>query len=164
MTKTMSLHGVLMRIQGIGVLIGGPSGIGKSEAALGLIDRGAQLVADDAPLFRNQQDSIIGHCSPALQGKLQVHGLGVLDLAQLYGSEVICPQVPLELIICLSDQPQPKSHQAINKQRSVLLKDIPEIVIPVNQPRNCALLIDCVVRTYLVAKKGYNAPLNLEQN
>ncbi len=163
MTKTISLHGVLMRIEDMGVLISGPSGIGKSEAALALVERGGQLVADDAPLFTLEKSTLLGRSSALLQNKLQVHGLGVLDIAQLYGADAICQQTSLELIISLSDQPQPKSLKPDQKLRRVLSLDIPEITLPINQPRDSALLIHCAVRTYLTAKKGYNAALTIEQ-
>jgi HPr kinase/phosphorylase len=93
--------GSLVSINGQGVLISGPAGVGKSSLALALIDRGHQLVADDGPRFERCGDKVVGFCPPDFQGKLLVTGLGPLDLNQLYGPAALVEQVPLALLVAL---------------------------------------------------------------
>jgi len=95
----LSLHGVFLAIFDRGVLLQGPSGCGKSECALHLLDRGHQLIADDAPLFFRANDTVIGHSPLSLQNLLEVRGLGIIDVQQLYGTKAILLEKPLELII-----------------------------------------------------------------
>ena len=99
LAEVIVLHGVFMEVYGTGVLLRGESGIGKSELALELINRGHRLIADDAPQFaRITPDAIRGHCPEALQNFLEVRGLGILNIRDMFGDSAIKPAKNLQLI------------------------------------------------------------------
>ena len=159
----LTLHGVFMEVMAIGVLIAGPSGIGKSELALELITRGHRLIADDAPQFsRIAPDIVNGTCPPALQDFLEVRGLGVINIRELFGDSAIKSNKYLRLIIRL--EPMDKE-QVLKLDRlrgsyninNVLDLEIPEITLPVAPGRNLAVLLECAARNHILESNGYDA-------
>lgn len=99
-----SVHGVMMRVGGIGVLLAGPAGSGKSQFALELLTRGHQLVADDCVDCALTPDGRLMTRSPAFsQGFLQVRGLGVINVPKLFGAAALCQSVELQLQVCLAE-------------------------------------------------------------
>lgn len=159
----MVLHGVFMEVMAIGVLITGPSGIGKSELALELITRGHRLVADDAPQFsRIAPDIINGYCPEILADFLEVRGLGIINVRELFGNNAIKSNKYLRLIIRL--EPMGKERllkldrlEGSYRTQRVLEVDIPEITVPVAPGRNLAVLVECAAHSHLLRISGYNA-------
>ncbi len=159
----LTLHGVYMEVMAIGVLITGPSGIGKSELALELISRGHRLIADDAPLFsRIAPDIINGTCPQTLQDFLEVRGLGIINVRELFGDSAIKRNKYLRLIVQL--QPMDTDNllsldrlEGSYSTRSVLDMDIPEITLPVAPGRNLAIMMECAARNHILRDSGYNA-------
>lgn len=157
------LHGVFMEVMGIGVLLTGPSGIGKSELALDLISRGHRLIADDAPEFRRSSpDRIRGRSPPLLKDFLEVRGLGILNVRAMFGDASIVETKRLRLIVRLdniSDDTTWNVDRIGNSQRkrSILDIDIPEVQIPVAPGRNVAVIIEAAVRNHVLYLNGYNA-------
>ena len=159
----ITIHGVFMEVIAIGVLVTGPSGIGKSELALELITRGHRLVADDAPQFsRIAPDIISGSCPPALQDFLEVRGIGIINVRELFGDSVIKINKYLRLIVRL--EPMDKEYlvkidrlAGTYKTRKVLDIDIPEITVPVTPGRNLAVLVECAARNHMLRTSGYSA-------
>lgn len=157
------LHGVFMEIAGTGVLLAGPSGLGKSELALDLISRGHRLVADDAPEFaRTARGTICGTCPDALQNFLEVRGLGILNVCEMYGEEAVQSSQHLELIIKLTPAGQTPSKaedriQPPEGKTDVLGVDIPTIVLPVAPNRNLAVWVEAAARSRSLSKRGYVA-------
>ena len=159
----LTLHGVYLEVHAIGVLITGPSGVGKSELALELITRGHRLVADDAPQFsRLAPDIINGTCPAALQDFLEVRGLGIINVRELFGDSAIKINKYLRLIIRL----EPLSKESIKQidrlegsytTRNILDLEIPEITLPVAPGRNLAVLLECAARNHMLRISGYNA-------
>lgn len=161
---TTVLHGVFMEVMTIGVLITGPSGIGKSELALELIARGhSRLVADDAPKFsRIAPDIIRGSCPELLRDFLEVRGLGIINVRKLYGDNSIKNDKYLRLIIQLERMDESKLLQLDRlggsyKERNILGVTIPEITLPVAPGRNLAVLLECAVRNHILRVGGYSA-------
>ncbi len=159
----LTLHGVYLEIHAIGVLITGPSGVGKSELALELITRGHQLVADDAPQFsRIAPDIINGSCPSALQDFLEVRGLGIINVRELFGDSAIKINKYLRLIIRLEHLSE-ESNKQINRlegsytTQTILDLEIPEITLPVASGRNLAILLECAARNHMLRMSGYNA-------
>jgi HPr kinase/phosphorylase len=102
LAESQVMHGVFMEVMGIGVLLQGESGTGKSELALELINRGQRLIADDAPIFRRlDPNTLVGHCPPVLQDYLEVRGLGLLNIRAMFGDSAVKQQMPLHLIVRL---------------------------------------------------------------
>lgn len=161
---TTVLHGVFMEVMTIGVLITGPSGIGKSELALELIARGhSRLVADDAPKFsRIAPDIVRGSCPELLRDFLEVRGLGIINVRKLYGDNSIKNDKYLRLIIRLERMEENRLLQLDRlggsyRDCQVLGVKIPEITLPVAPGRNLAVLLECAVRNHVLRVGGYNA-------
>ena len=159
----LTLHGVYMEVMAIGVLITGSSGIGKSELALELISRGHRLIADDAPQFSKIAPDIInGTCPKSLQDFLEVRGLGILNVRELFGDNAIKKNKYLKLIVQLQPMNM-KNHLQIDRlegsynTRNLLDMSIPEITLPVAPGRNLAVMMECAARNHILRDDGYNA-------
>lgn len=157
----VTLHGVFMEIYSIGVLITGESGSGKSELALELITRGHRLVADDAPEFTQiAPDVLDGTCPELLQDMLELRGLGVLNIRQMFGDTAVKRNKYLRLIVHLtrpSLEPRPSGLERITGElgvRRVLDLDVPMITLPVMPGRNLAVLTEAATRAHLLRVKG----------
>lgn len=157
----VTLHGVFMEIYSIGVLITGESGSGKSELALELITRGHRLVADDAPEFTQiAPDVLDGTCPEMLQDMLELRGLGVLNIRQMFGDTAVKRNKYLRLIVHLtrpSLEPRPSGLERITGElgvRRVLDLDVPMITLPVMPGRNLAVLTEAATRAHLLRVKG----------
>lgn len=156
----ITLHGVFMEIYSIGVLVTGDSGAGKSELALELISRGHRLVADDAPEFTQiAPDVLDGTCPELLQDLLEVRGLGVLNIREMFGDTAVKRNKYLRLIVHLDQDVQP-SDEAMARitgethSRKVLDLDVPVVELPVAAGRNLAVLTEAAVRLHLLRSKG----------
>ena len=162
LARSQTLHGVLMEIYSIGVLVTGEPGTGKSELALDLITRGHRLVADDAPEFNLiAPDVIDGTCPDLLRDLLEVRGLGVLNVREMYGHTAVKDSKYLRLVLHL----QPSSEQGGDRdgmqrltgvlgQREILGVKVPQITIPVAPGRNLAVLAEAAVRNHMLKTKG----------
>ncbi len=163
LSEVVTLHGVFMEVTAVGVLLTGPSGVGKSELALELITRGHRLVADDAPEFsRIAPDIINGRCPRSLSDFLEVRGIGIINVRQLFGDSAIKSNKYLRFIIRL--QPMDTEHlreldrlSGSHSTRRILDIDIPEITIPVGPGRNLAVLVECAVRNHILRMSGYDS-------
>jgi HPr kinase/phosphorylase len=157
----VTLHGVFMEIYSIGVLITGESGSGKSELALELVTRGHRLVADDAPEFTQiAPDVLDGTCPELLQDLLEVRGLGVLNVRQMFGDTAVKKNKYLRLVVHLTKphlEPQPSGMERITgdlSARRVLDLDVPQITLPVMPGRNLAVLAEAATRAHILRAKG----------
>src|SRR5574338_1488673 len=159
--KTCSIDGVLMDVLGMGVLISGESGLGKSELALELISRGHGLVADDVvELARIAPHAIEGRCPPLLRDLLEVRGLGLLDIRTIFGETAVRRKMTLKLIVHLvrrstmDDAYQRLPLEALTED--VLGLAIPKVVIPVAAGRNLAVLTEAAVRSTVLQLRGFD--------
>lgn len=166
----ITLHGVFMEVMAIGVLITGPSGIGKSELALELITRGHRLIADDAPQFSKIAPDIInGTCPDALRDFIEVRGLGIINIRKLYGDSAIKSNKYLRLIVRLEPMGKDQMLQLDRlegsyRARKLLDMEIPEITLPVAPGRNLAILLECAARNHSLRMSGYNASQEFIEN
>lgn len=160
---SVTLHGVFMDVSGFGVLLRGNSAIGKSEMALGLINRGHRLIADDAVDFKRVgSETLIGSCPPLLQDFLEVRGLGILNIRVMFGDTAIKDSKRLQLIVHMAtfDQEELKLIDRLHgmyRTETILDVAIPEVTIPVAPGRNLAVLIETAVRNQVLKHNGYNA-------
>lgn len=156
----VTLHGVFMEIYSIGVLVTGDSGLGKSELALELISRGHRLVADDAPEFTQiAPDVLDGTCPDLLQDLLEVRGLGVMNIRQMFGDTAVKKNKYLRLVVHLvrAQEPSAEAMARITGEsgsRKVLDLDVPVVELPVAAGRNLAVLTEAAVRLHLLRSKG----------
>lgn len=163
LTKTLAprclMHGVFIDVLGVGVLIAGESGLGKSELGLELISRGHGLVADDAVEFsRVTPNRIEGRCPPMLQNMLEVRGLGLLDIKTIFGETAVRRKMRLNLIVHLikrSAMDNDFQRLPLDAQtQEVLGLPIHKVIIPVAAGRNLAVLVEAAVRNTIMQLRG----------
>lgn len=153
------MHGVFMDVLGIGVLLSGESGLGKSELALELISRGHGLVADDAVEFAQVAPGIIdGYCPELLQNMLEVRGLGLLDIRTIFGESSVRRKMRLRLIVqlvkALSQEEERERLPIQDTTQEVLGLPIRKVVLPVAAGRNLAVLVEAAVRNTILQLRG----------
>jgi HPr kinase/phosphorylase len=157
-------HGVLMDVLGLGVLITGDSGVGKSELGLELISRGHGLVADDVvEISRLAPNTLEGRCPPVLKDFIEVRGLGLLDVRTIFGETAVRPKMKLKLIAQL-DKPAPAGNRDATERlplaeqsEEILGVTVRKVVIPVAAGRNLAVLLEAAVRNYILQLRGINS-------
>ncbi len=141
-------HGVLMNVYGQGVLILGDSGIGKSETAIELLKRGHRLVADDAVEIRRISDSLYGSAPDIIRHYIEIRGIGLIDVQQLFGMGAVQLDTEIELIIQLEHWVQGKFYDRIGlgeEKYSILGVDLPIVTVPVRPGRNLAGIVEIAV-------------------
>lgn len=151
---------MLLRVHGIGVLISGASGSGKSITALELVARGHALVADDAVEIRKSPGARLeATCVPLLRGRLAVRELGVLDLRALYGSRAVRRRQRLDLVIRLTTRRPLNARALLSGRRStrrILNCPIPVLSLSVNVGHNLATLVEAACLAQRLRQRGYN--------
>ncbi|MBC7203551.1 MAG: HPr kinase/phosphorylase, partial [Pusillimonas sp.] len=152
-----TVHGVFLDVLGLGVLIMGDSGLGKSELALELISRGHGLVADDAvELSRTAPGIIEGHCPPLLQNLLEVRGLGLLDIRTIFGETSVRRKMRLKLIVQLV-RANAENFERLPIQdltQDILDTPIRRVMLQVAAGRNLAVLVEAAVRNTILSLRG----------
>ena len=164
LAETAERHGVLMDVLGLGVLITGDSGVGKSELGLELISRGHGLVADDVvEISRLAASTLEGRCPALLRDFLEVRGLGLLNIRTIFGETAVRPKMKLKLIAHLE---KPLSGTVRETRERLPLAELSEdilgitvrkVVIPVAEGRNLAVLVEAAVRNYILQLRGVDS-------
>jgi HPr kinase/phosphorylase len=163
LAESSVMHGVFLDVLGMGVLITGESGVGKSELGLELISRGSGLVADDVvELYRIAPETLEGRCPPLLKDFLEVRGLGVLDIRTIFGETSVRPRMNLKLIVHLD---RPAGSDGVRLERlplaassqNVLGVDVRKVTVPVAAGRNLAVLVEAAVRNYVLQLRGIDS-------
>lgn len=155
-----TMHGVLLDIAGVGVLITGNAGIGKSETALDLISRGHRLVADDTVILKNTGENIIGTCPEKIQYFMEVRGIGIINVKSMFGSGAVRPEKTVDLIAELVPWEQIKDYDRLgNEKMSVDILGIEKqkLLIPVSPGRNIPIIIETAARKFRLEQLGYSA-------
>lgn len=163
LSEYVTQHGVFLEVLGVGVLLAGLSGIGKSELALELVTRGNRLIADDIIEFRKiSPDTIAGMCPAILKDFIEVRGLGILNIRAMFGDNALINRKKLSLIINLQilKDGVPKARDRLDgghNYKTILDVDIPEITLPVAAGRSLAVIVEAAVRNHILTMNGYNA-------
>jgi HPr kinase/phosphorylase len=157
-----TLSGGLLRIFGIGLLILGDSGVGKSESALELISRGHRFVCDDVVQIRkDEMGKIVGSAVPLSRNFMEIRGLGIINIKKIYGAESISPQANIDLVVELKRWKEGKEYDRLGlkfpESHDILGIAVPKISIPVAPGRNIATLVEVACKVFLLKKKGYLA-------
>jgi HPr kinase/phosphorylase len=162
LADSTTVHGVFLDVLGVGVLITGASGVGKSELALELISRGSGLIADDViEFYRIGPETVEGRCPALLKDFLEVRGLGVLNIRTVFGEAALRPRKNLKLIVHL-EKPTP-DHAPIERlplrpgSEDVMGVSVCKVTIPVAAGRNLAVLTEAAVRNYVLQLRGVDS-------
>ncbi len=163
-----TVHGVLVDVDGIGILITGDSGVGKSETALELIKRSHRLVADDAVEIKKlDDDMIVGRAPEIIKHFMEVRGLGILDIKSLYGVGAVKPSKKIDMVAHLENWEDGKYYDRLGIDDEITyILDVPveKIIIPVKPGRNLAVIIEIAARNHRQKRMGYNAAKTFNEN
>ena len=164
-----TLHGVLVEVYGIGILLTGHSGVGKSECALELVERGHRLVADDIVEIRSVNgNSILGQgANTLISHHMEIRGLGIINIAQMYGVGSIREQKEIQLVIRLEEWDNSKVYDRVgNNMETVdfLGVKVPAIEIPVKPGRNLPIIIEAAAMNERLKARGYNSARDFNQS
>lgn len=162
-----SIHGVLIDVYGLGILIKGDSGIGKSETALELIKNGHRLVADDrVDVYQQNEHTIVGEAPQILKNLMEVRGIGIIDVMNLFGASAVRTSMEVQLIVNLSAWSEDQNYDRIgtdNQTERIFDVDVPSMVIPVKVGRNISNIIEVAAMNYRAKKLGYDAAARFEK-
>jgi len=161
LAERQSVHGVLVDINGIGVMITGDSGVGKSETALELVRRGHRLVADDrVEVYAQDEQTLVGSAPAILSHLMEIRGIGIIDVMNLYGAGAVMQEDDVDLIVNLETwAPDVQFDRLGDKGDSQKILDVivPKVSIPVKTGRNLAIIIESAAMNFRAQSMGYDA-------
>ena len=161
LAPSTTLHGVLVDVYGMGVLLLGESGIGKSECALDLVHRGHRLVADDAvEIRRYPSGALVGRAAEMIRYHMELRGIGIINIKHLFGVSAVRSSKSVELVIELERWDPTKKYDRLGLDGefyTILERELPRLRLPVASGRNLALLIEIAARNELLKSQGYDA-------
>ena len=162
-----TMHGVLVDVYGVGVLITGESGVGKSEAALELVKRGHQLVADDAvDVCRVNDNRLTGEAPANIRHFMEIRGIGIIDIKAMYGIGAVLMSKSIDLVIHLEPWKEKKAYDRLGLSQeftTILDVKVPQLVLPVRPGRNLAIIIEVAARNFSLKSTGYSAAQELDR-
>jgi HPr kinase/phosphorylase len=161
LAPTTAVHGVLVDIYGVGVLITGKSGVGKSETALELVKRGHRLVADDCVEIRQEaENTLVGNAPKLIEHLLEIRGLGIIDIMTLFGASAIRSFKRISLVIDLEIWDPQKTYDRLGleeEKMKIIDTDLHKLTIPVRPGRNLAVIIEVASMNHRLKRMGVNA-------
>ena len=167
LAERTSVHGVLMDIYGMGVLIQGDSGIGKSETGLELVKRGHRLVADDrVDIYAKDEVTLWGEPAEILRHLLEIRGVGIIDVMSLYGASAVKDSSQVQIAVYLDNYDTQKTFDRLGndtEELEVAGVRIPRIRIPVKTGRNISVVIEAAAMNYRAKQMGYDATKIFEE-
>lgn len=168
LAERISMHGVLVDVHGIGVMIVGDSGVGKSETALELIQKGHRLVADDRiDLYQHDEDTLMGEAPAILRHLIEIRGIGIMDVMTLFGAGAVKQANAVNLIVNLELWAKDKKYERLGSDETletILDVPVPKITVPVKTGRNLAIIVEMAAMNYRAKSMGYNASETFERN
>lgn len=168
LAQRQSVHGVLVDIYGLGVLITGDSGVGKSETALELVRRGHRLVADDrVDVYQQDEERLVGEAPAILNHLMEIRGVGIIDVMNLYGAGAVRSHAKIAMNLHLETwTPEAKFDRLGNAGDvlSIFGVDIPKFAVPVRTGRNLAIIIEAAAMNFRAKSMGYDAMKKFDDN
>ena len=160
-----TLHGVLVDVYGVGVLITGESGVGKSEAALELVKRGHQLVADDVvDIRRVAENRLIGESPELVRHFMEIRGVGIINIATMYGVGAVIRDKTIDMEVHLEMWQADKEYDRLGMTENyteILGVKVPSLLLPIHPGRNLAVVLEVAARNFRQKQMGYNAAVEL---
>jgi HPr kinase/phosphorylase len=167
LAPSTTVHGVLMDVLGVGVLIMGRPGIGKSENALELITRGHRLVIDDAVFIKKiGAIDLYGEAPEIIRSLLEIRGVGIVDIRRLFGVSAVIDKKKIDLVIELFDWDNTVECERVGLKEDkykILGVDLPFIRIPISSGKNVSAIIELACRNHILRKQGVNTAVELEE-
>lgn len=168
LAERRSIHGVLVDVYGLGVLIMGNSGVGKSETALELVKRGHRLIADDrVDVYQRDEKTVVGEAPKILQHLLEIRGIGIIDVMTLFGTGAVRSSSVISLIINLQNWDPKANYDRVgfsDEYMEIFDIQVPKMTIPVKVGRNLAIIIEVAAMNFRAKKMGYDATEKFEEN
>lgn len=160
-------HGVLVDVYGVGILLTGESGVGKSEAALELVKRGHQLAADDVvDICRVSDDRLVGESPEMIRHFMEIRGIGIIDIRAMYGVSSVILSKSIDMVIHMEKWDSTKEYDRFGlteESTSILGVKVPYQVMPVKPGRNLAIIIEVAARNLSLKRMGYSAASELDR-
>ncbi|MDF7638577.1 HPr(Ser) kinase/phosphatase [Lactobacillus sp. ESL0791] len=168
LAERVSIHGVMVEIKGMGVLLTGDSGVGKSETALGLIQRGHRLIADDrVDVYQRDDETVMGEAPKILKHLMEIRGVGIIDIMELFGVGAIKNRSSIRLVIKLVNWDSHANYDRLGFQeskREICNVELPQITIPVKVGRNMEDIIEVAAMNFRAKRSGYDAAQTFDDN
>ncbi len=160
LAPSVTEHGVLMEVFGVGILLTGKSGVGKSETAMELIKRGHRLIADDNVIIKEIANELYGTAPDIIRYFMELRGIGIINVKSMYGSGSVLDEKNIQLIIQLENWQQGKEYDRVGDEMSSTSYfgiKVPKLIIPVSPGRNLAIIIEVAARNFRLKSMGYDA-------
>ncbi len=160
LAPSITVHGVLMEVFGVGILLTGKSGVGKSETAMELIKRGHRLIADDNVIIKEIANELYGTAPDIIRYFMELRGIGIINVKSMYGSGSVLDEKNVQLVIQLENWQQGKEYDRIGDEMSSTSYfdiKVPKLTIPVSPGRNLAIIIEVAARNFRLKSMGYDA-------
>jgi HPr kinase/phosphorylase len=160
LAPTTTEHGVLMEVFGVGMLLTGKNGVGKSETAIELIKRGHRLVADDCVIIKEIANELYGTAPEDIRHFMELRGIGIINVRSMYGSGSVLHEKKVDIVVELEPRQDGKDYDRIgnkNEYSEYLGVKIPKLTIPVSPGRNLAIIIEVAARNFRLKSMGYDA-------
>ena len=160
LAPSVTEHGVLMEVFGVGILLTGKSGVGKSETAMELIKRGHRLIADDSVIIKEIANELYGSAPDIIRYFMELRGIGIINVKSMYGSGSVLDEKKIQLVIQLENWQQGKEYDRVGDEMSTTSYfgiKVPKLTIPVSPGRNLAIIIEVAARNFRLQSMGYDA-------
>lgn len=160
LAPSVSEHGVLMEVFGVGILLTGKSGVGKSETAMELIKRGHRLIADDNVIIKEIANELYGTAPEIIRYFMELRGIGIINVKSMYGSGSVLDEKNIQLIIELENWQKDKEYDRMGDESAYATYfgiNVPKLTIPVSPGRNLAIIIEVAARNFRLKSMGYDA-------
>lgn len=166
LAPTTRIHGVLLDVYGVGVILTGDSGVGKSETALDLIAKGSKLISDDSVIIKKMDDRLIGTSPEITKHFMEVRGVGIIDIQRFFGVGSVMEKREVEMIAHLELWDDEKEYVRLGLEdtyQEILGVDVVKYTIPVKPGRHTAMIIEVATNNYKQKQLGYNPAVALNE-